>query len=411
MSKARLVVAAVESEHRPISEVAREYRVARSWIYVLLARYRAEGEAGLEPRSRRPASNPRQVPVTVEERIIKLRKQLGEQGLDAGPHTIAVHLHRQTGTTPALSTIHKILRRRGFITAQPHKRPRSSYLRFQAEQPNECWQADITHWQLAGPDPTTAHGAQIEILNILDDHSRKVLLCTARTVFTAPAVRDCFRNAFAAHGLPASVLTDNGMVFTARHATGPGGHTALQADLAALGITSKNSRPYHPQTCGKVERFHQTLKRYLAKQAPAASLAVLQLQLDTFRAYYNRHRPHRALGGRTPLVAFNARLKAHPADPQPATHFRVRKDRTDLKGTVTLRYLSRLRHIPLGAEHRRQPVTLLVAGRHVRVVSDDGSLLRELTLDPERDYQPLGRPPGPPPRVVRDLVRQVSTMS
>ncbi|WP_254902514.1 helix-turn-helix domain-containing protein [Mycobacterium simiae] len=135
MSKARLVVAAVEIEHRPISEVARDYRVARSWIYVLLARYRAQGQAGLEPRSRRPASNPRQLPATVEERIIKLRKQLGEQGLDAGPHTIAVHLHRQTGNTPALSTIHKILRRRGFITAQPHKRPRSSYIRFQAEQP------------------------------------------------------------------------------------------------------------------------------------------------------------------------------------------------------------------------------------------------------------------------------------
>ena len=267
MSKARLVIAAVEIEHRPISEVARDYRVARSWIYTLLARYRAEGEAGLEPRSRRPASNPRQLPATVEERIIKLRKQLAEQGVDAGPHTIAFHLRTQTGSAPAVSTIHKILRRRGFITAQPRKRPRSSYIRFQAEQPNECWQADITHWQLAGPD-TTPTGAYIEILDIIDDPSRKALMCTARPVFTALAVRDRFRDAFAAHGLPASVLTDNGMVFTARHATGPGGRTALQTELATLGFVFKNSRPYHPQTCGKVERFHQTLKKWLTRHPP-----------------------------------------------------------------------------------------------------------------------------------------------
>ncbi len=181
----------------------------------MLARYRAEGEAGLAPRSRCAASNPRQLPAQVEERIIKLRKQLVEQGLDAGPHTIAFHLHAQIGTAPAASTIHKILRRRGFITAQPHKRPRSSYIRFQAEQPNECWQADITHWHVAGPDPTTEVTTPIEILNIIDDHSRKALSCTARAVFTAVAVRDCFRAAFTAHGLPASVLTDSGMVFTA----------------------------------------------------------------------------------------------------------------------------------------------------------------------------------------------------
>lgn len=396
MSKARLVVAAVESEHRPISEVAREYRVARSWIYVLLARYRAEGEAGLEPRSRRPASNPRQVPVTVEERIIKLRKQLGEQGLDAGPHTIAVHLHRQTGTTPALSTIHKILRRRGFITAQPHKRPRSSYLRFQAEQPNECWQADITHWQLAGPDPTTAHGAQIEILNILDDHSRKVLLCTARTVFTAPAVRDCFRNAFAAHGLPASVLTDNGMVFTARHATGPGGRTALQTELATLGVIFKNSRPYHPQTCGKVERFHQTLKKWLTRQPRAASLPDLQAQLDAFTEYYNTVRPHRSCDRRTPHHAYHARPPAGPTNTPAGIHWRVRTDRVDTYGKLTLRHAGRLHHIGIGHRWANTPVLMLIADLNIRIIANPhGQLIRKLTLDTSRDYQPQNQKTPP----------------
>jgi hypothetical protein len=187
----------------------------------------------------------------------------------------------------------------------------------------------------------------------------------------------------------AALLTDNGAVFSGRSRQGK---VLLESELERPGIVCKHSTPYHPQTCGKVERFHQTLKRYLAKQAPPSSLAVLQLQLDTFRAYYNQQRPHRALNGATPLVAFNARLKAHPSQPPSTTHFRVRQDRTDTNGTVTLRYLSRLRHIALGRVHNYERVTLLVAGRHVRVVGADGSLIRELTIDPERSYQGLGTP-------------------
>ncbi|SOX56766.1 transposase [Mycobacterium ahvazicum] len=396
MSKARLVVAAVEVEHRPISEVAREYRVARSWIYTLLARYRAEGSAGLEPRSRRPASNPRQLSASIEERIIQLRKQLSEQGLDAGPQTIAVHLHRQSGYAPALSTIHKILRRRGFITAQPRKRPRSSYIRFQAEQPNECWQADITHWQLAGPDTTAAPGAQIEILNILDDHSRKALICTARPAFTAVAVRDCFRDAFAAHGLPAAVLTDNGMVFTARHATGPGGRTALQTELATLGVVFKNSRPYHPQTCGKVERFHQTLKKWLTRQPPAATLADLQAQLDAFTDYYNTVRPHRSCHRHTPDHTYRARPHAGPAGTPAGIHWRVRTDHVDRYGKITLRHAGRLHHIGIGHRWANTAVLMLIADLDIRIIATTGGqLIRELTLDTTRNYQPQ-KPKTPP---------------
>ena len=387
MSKARLVVAAVEVEHRPISEVARDYQVARSWIYTLLARYRAEGPAGLEPRSRRPAVNPRRLPATVEERIIKLRKQLAEQGLDAGAHTITYHLHTQTGTAPAAATIYNVLRRRGFITAQPHKRPRSSYIRFQAEQPNECWQADITHWHLGGPDPTTT--TPIEILDIIDDHSRKALSCTARPVFTAMAVRDCFRAAFTAHGLPAAVLTDNGMVFTARHATGPGGRTALQTELAALGVLYKNSRPYHPQTCGKVERFHQTLKKWLTRQPPAATITDLQAQLDTFIDYYNTTRPHRSCHRRTPSDAYRSRPLAGPADIPPGTHWRVRTDQIDRYGKITVRHAGRLHHIGIGHRWTNTAVLMLIADLNIRIIATaTGQLIRELTLDTTRNYQP-----------------------
>ena len=154
----------------------------------------------------------------------------------------------------------------------------------------------------------------------------------------------------------------------------------------------KNSRPYHPQTCGKVERLHQTLKRYLARQTPPATIPELQAQLDTFAHYYNDIRPHRALGGQTPLQAYSTRIKARPAGATAATHFRVRQDKVDSTGTVTLRHDSRLHHIGLGRAHKGRHVKLLIADRDIRVIDLQGQLIRELTLDPTRDYQPLTAP-------------------
>jgi len=400
MGVERYVVEAVVREGRSRREVARSTGLSKAWVDKLVARYRDGGLEALTPRSRRPKSCPHAASPEVQAAVLELRHQLGDAGHDNGPHTLAHHLRERFPDVPSVATIWRILKRHGEISPQPQKRPKSSFIRFEAALPNQMWQGDTTHWRLAD-------GSDVEILNYLDDHSRLLLAADAFPTTKAADVVETFHAAATQHGYPAALLTDNGAVFTGASRKGK---VLLETELERLGIVAKHSTPYHPQTCGKVERFHQTLKRFLAKQAPAHSLAVLQLQLDTFRAYYNQHRPHRALGGRTPLVAFNARLKAHPADPQPTTHFRVRKDRTDLKGTVTLRYLSRLRHIPLGAEHRHRTVTLLVAGRHVRVVAEDGSLLRELTLDPQRDYQPLGRPPGPP-RVVQHLVKQASTIS
>jgi hypothetical protein len=232
----------------------------------------------------------------------------------------------------------------------------------------------------------------VEILDILDDHSRLLLAADAFLTVKAADVVDTFYAAGAAHGFPAAFLSDNGAVFSGKSRKGK---VALESELERLGITCKHSTPYHPQTCGKVERFHQTLKRYLIKQAPAPSLAVLQLQLDTFRAYYNQQRPHRALQGSSPLHVFTTRLKARPSAPLPEAHFRVRHDRVDKSGRITLRYLSRLHHIGLGRTYIGVPVHILVANRHVRVIRDDGSLLRELTLDPCRDYQPLGTARSP----------------
>ena len=240
-------------------------------------------------------------------------------------------------------------------------------------------------------------------MNLEDDHSRLLLGATAFITVKALDVVAAFFSASDLYGLPASFLSDNAAVFSGRSRRGK---VALELELERLGIEAKHSTPYHPQTCGKVERLHQTLKLYLRKQAPATSLAHLQIQLDSFREYYNHHGPHRALGRQTPLTAFNARLKARPVQPEPPTHYRVRQDRIDDTGKVTLRYLSKLRHIPVGVAHRNRKVCLLVAGANVRVVATDGTLLRELTLDPNRSYQPLG---GRWP--VHNVLQQVSGMS
>ena len=390
MSRARLVITAVTVEKRPVSEVARSYGVARSWIYTLLARYQAEGEAAFEPRSRRPATSPRAISADTADLIVRLRKELTDQGLDAGPVTISWHLeqHHQVRVSPA--TVSRYLARRGLVTPEPRKRPKSSYIRFAAEQPNECWQADFTHYPLAS-------GAGTEILTWLDDHSRYALSVTAHHRVTGPAVLTAFQAAVAAHGPPASTLTDNGMVFTTRLAGGKGGRNGLEHELRRLGIRQKNGKPNHPQTQGKVERFQQTMKNWLrAQPGQPATLAELQALLDTFASTYNTRRPHRSLPGRAaPATAYAARPKARPGDRAADTHDRVRTDRIDKTGLVTLRHRGRLHHIGIGRAHAGTHVLLLVQDLDIRVINAaTGELLRELTLNPERDYQPTGRPPG-----------------
>jgi transposase InsO family protein len=330
MSKAQLVITAVVLEGRSKSEVARDYEVTRTWVQQLCKRYRAEGAAAFEPRSRRPRHNPQAVDAGLEEEIVRLRKTLDKQGYDAGAATIAAHLARDPSVAkvPAVSTIWRILKRRGFVTPQPHKRPRSSWKRFCAQQPNQLWQADVTHWRLA--DHT-----EVEILDIIDDHSRLAVASHARPVTTGPDVVDTFCAAFAHWGTPAGVLTDNGAIFTAKQRGN--GRTALEITLGELRIKHSRSRPYHPQTCGKVERFHQTLKKHLRALPAAATIAELQHQIDAFLAYYNTIRPHRALRRRTPLETFNDRPKAFPSGYQIPPHYRVRHDKIDAGGVITIR--------------------------------------------------------------------------
>jgi transposase InsO family protein len=382
MSMARVVITAVVLEGRPKSAVARDYGVSRRWVQILVARYLAEGEAAFEPRSRRPHASPRKTSQAVEDAIVALRKELAGAGLDAGAETIAWHLRQRTGCSPSVATIWRILSRRGFVTPQPHKRPRSSWHRFAADLPNELWQADITHWPLAD-------GSDAEILNILDDHSRLLAASTARRIFKATDIVADLHLAMARHGRPERMLTDNGAVFTGLYRGR--GWVALERELTALGITLSHCRPYHPQTCGKVERLHQTLKKWLARQDPATTLTGLQAQLDAFTAYYNTQRPHRAIGRRTPQAAWHARPRAIPTRQgiRISEHFRVRRDRVDTDGKLTLRHNSRLHHIGIGRRWSGTKVLILARDLELRIITqDNGELIRELTLDPARDYQP-----------------------
>ena len=395
MSKARLVITAVEVEGRTVTEVAKTYAVSRSWIYELLARYRSEGDTAFEARSRRPHTSPSAIGQVTIDLIIRVRKQLAESGLDAGPDTIAWHLQHHHQTTVSISTIARTLTRQSLVEPQPKKRPRSSYIRFEAEQPNETWQSDFTHYRLTDGEDT-------EVISWLDDHSRYALHVSAHHRISGRIVLDTFRETAGQNGHPASVLTDNGLVYTTRFSGGRGGRNGLESELQRLDIVQKNSRPNHPTTCGKVERFQQTMKNWLTAQPTQPNtIPELQTLIDAFVQAYNHHRPHRSLEHRaTPATAYQARQKAGPtADRSNDTHYRVLNDRVDNHGKLSLRLNGQMHHIGMGVEHARTQVLKLVDGHHVRIINAaTGELLRDLVIDPTRNYQPLGRPPGPQPR-------------
>ena len=310
MTTTRLLITAVVIENRPVHEVAATYGVSRSWVYRLLARYRREGEAVFEPGSRRPETNPNATPLEVVDLIVRLRKELSDQGLDAGPETITWHLAHHHEVTVSRATVARHLSARGLVTPEPKKRPKSSYIRFEAAMPNETWQSDFTHYRLTRPDGRP--GPDTEILTWLDDCSRFALRITAHVRVTGHIVLAEFRRTVATHGIPASTLTDNGMVFTTRLAGGKGGRNQLETELRRLGVDQKNGRPWHPQTQGKVERFQQTMKKWLrAQPAQPTTIAALQTLLDTFADQYNQRRPHRSLPTEPP------RPPSTPAGPRP----------------------------------------------------------------------------------------------
>lgn len=388
MSRVRVAVLQIVSKQLTVTAAAAEYGISRRHLHRLLARYREGGLDAVQPRSRRPATNSAATPGHVCERVIELRGQLVANGLDAGPVTIGWHLEREGLPALSTSTIRRILHRSGLIAPQPRKRPKSSYTRFEMAQPNEMWQSDFIHWRLAD-------GTDVEVLNWLDDHSRYLLSCTVHRPVSGDDVVAVFLGLIEEYGAPQSTLTDNGSVYTSRFT---GGRNAFEYVLPLLGVRQKNGAPGHPQTQGKTERFHQTLQRWLAARPAARTIAELQRQLEEFREHYNERRPHRALHRRTPGDAYRATPKAAPTNNGHVPgHYRLRYDRLDTKGRMTIRRSGRMHHLGgIGPAHARKRV-LAFADNHQITVADlaTGEVLSRHLIDPNKTYwRNQNREPG-----------------
>jgi transposase InsO family protein len=399
VSKRRLVITAITKQGLTQAEAARTYGLSEATVSRYLARYNTEGEDAYRPRSRRPKTSPNAWEPATVELIVQLRTDLTTAGLDAGPETIAWHLNHHHQTAVSRATISRHLAKAGLVAPAPKKRPKSSYVRFEAAMPNETWQSDFTHYPLTD---TTLFPRGIEIITWLDDCTRYVISCTAHRAITTPIVLATFRESATRQGIPASTLTDNGMVYTVRLAGigRQGGRNSFEQQLHDWHIEQKNGKPNHPTTCGKVERFQQTLKKWLRNQTEQpATIAELQSLIDQFIDEYNHQRGHSSLPHRaTPAARYNSLPKAVPAGTRgPNTHDRVRHDIVNDNGSVTLRIRSKLRHLAIGRTHARTHVILLISDLEVTAINAiTGEVLRELTIDPNKDYQPQ-KPKNPDP--------------
>jgi transposase InsO family protein len=378
MSLRRLIVE-VDPKTLNVTAFCAEHGFSPWFFWDLRRRFAAEGDTALEPKSRAPHRVANRTPDEIEDLIVAKRKELADAGLDYGAEKIAWHLRAEKGV-PTASTIARILRRRGFIIAEPKKAPKHAHKTFNAERANDMWQLDDTTWALAD-------GAEVKILNVIDDHSRLLVASAATRSCTGAFALETLATAAVVLGWPARFLSDNAGAFRG----------VLADALRPLGIAAGHGRPYHPETQGKVERFHQTLKKWLCKQPPAATVVELQAQLDHYRHIYNHHRPHDSLGNNHPAAVWEAAPKNGPAS-RPLTE-PTELYRRNVHGGVV--WLGQRWRIAVGAKHNGKATLTVLTGLACHVFAN-GELIRALTIDPTRKHQPLHNRPGRPP-TVRDV--------
>lgn len=373
----RLAIAQMDVTKVNVAEFCRDHSISRDRFYTIRRRFEAGGEAGLVPFSRAPNTVANRTSLVVEDLIVLLRKQLDDDGLDAGAETVKWHLDEAGVGAPTASTIWRVLVRRGFVVPEPKKAPNKSWHRFVADYVNEMWQTDATKVELGD-------GTEVEIVNIVDDHSRVCVRSHAVDgSTTGPDVWDAFVKAVETFGIPALLLSDNGAPFTSKLFT---------ENLKAVGVNTTNSRPYHPQTCGKVERFHQTLKRWLGARDKPDTVQELQQLLDVFTNIYNTKRPHRGIGRRTPIDVFTTAPKTGPdafsiLDDTTVHHNTVdRAGRVEIPGPAA---------ITVGAKYTHKTATTIRTGNNAHVYINN-ELVRKLVIDPTRRSQPLYNKPGRP---------------
>lgn len=376
MSVRRLIVS-VDVNGLNVTEFCRQHGISTWFFYDLRKRWATEGEAAIEPRSRAPKTVTNRTPGWVEDMIVDLRKELDGLGLDAGAATIWTHLGERLPAdtaVPSEATIWRVLTRRGFITPQPDKAPKHAYRSFAAAWANECWQIDDITWELVD-------GSVVKVITCLDDCTRLCPGLKAVETVNGQAAFEAFSGFAQQWGWPQRFLSDNAKAYKIR----------LAETVGALGVDHRHGRHYHPQTQGKVERFHQTLQKWLRAQPRAATLTELQTQLDAFVEVYNHKRPHRAIGRRTPAAVYAQTPKAGPADRPLGTP--TSTHRVTVHNGVC--HINKRYSITIGAAHNHHTAIVVITGLSCHIFIA-GRLIRHLQLDPTRRHQPLYDRPGRP---------------
>jgi transposase InsO family protein len=366
------VAQVVAGESLNVARFCRTHRLSRSVFYKYVTRFRVEGAAGFTRRSTAPHHRPSTVSGVVREAVVRARKELDDEGLDNGAVSILWRLQDTGGlAVPSRATIHRILVDRGQVVPEPRKKPRTRR-RFEYADPNGLWQIDGMEFRLAG-------GETVCVLQILDDHSRLDVGSYAARSENGADTWAALQQAFAGHGLPVRVLSDNGLAFSGKHR---GVMVEVERRLAEHGIVTIASSVHHPQTCGKNERVHQTLQKWLSKQTVPDTLVALQALLDRYRVIYNNRR-HQSLDGQTPQQRHDATPRATPdGSYRGAAGTTTRKVST----TGVVRFSGCA--IIIGRRWAHSSATLHWQGNRVSIMIDT-TVARTLTLDRTKRYQPL----------------------
>lgn len=280
-----------------VREICRRYKVSPTMFYRWKERFEALGAEGLTNQSTKPKTCPHQTSKAVEEKVLEVRKQYEFYG--ARKVRAVLSNKGQTGL-PSPSTVHAILKRHGLIVAPEH--PNGATTRFEHEKPNDLWQMDFKGHFACG-------AGRAHPFTLLDDHSRYNLALRACHNETRETVQPILTEVFRRYGLPLRMTMDNGSPWGDE---GSKSWTRLTVWLARLGVMPSHSRPYHPQTQGKDERFHRTLDIELLSRQSFKDLPHLQKDLDRWRDHYNHERPHEALGQKPPISRYTASPRTFP---------------------------------------------------------------------------------------------------
>lgn len=361
-----------------VAATCRRLRVPRKTFYKYVARYQAIGVEGFYPDSRRPRSSPTRLPTELEDVLVRLRKQEADAGWDYGADAVLMRLEERRDELwppdrglPARSTINRVFDERGLLHKTPQRKPRRTYRRFERSSPNALWQFDGFEHQLAG-------GAKAVVLHLSDDCSRVDLALQAVVSENGEEIWATFCIAVERYGLPAQLLTDNGSAFSGRRR---GWLSAFERRLGDLLVQSISARAAHPQTCGKNERAHQRVQKWLKRQPRAASLAEFQTQLDSYRTAYNDRR-NSVLDRLTPNQRYALGPIARPSDFHQPTiltrHTVSSRGAIGIDGTL----------IGLGRRYAATEAIAFRTGDHVAIFIDD-TLARALVIDRTRRYQPI----------------------